>query len=108
MTEDKIIDEEIIDELSYFSKKIEEDYFDIEIDIDCKIGNAIINLEELLQFKVGDVIELDKTTGDGADIYSNNRIIARAEIMIFDGYFALRINEAASYNSIFKYFKKED
>lgn len=102
-----ILDEQIIEELNLFSGRIEENYFDLEIDIDCKIGNSFINLEELLQLKVGDVIELDKTTGDGADIFSNNRIIAKAEIMIFDGLFALRINEAASYSSIFDYLKNE-
>jgi flagellar motor switch protein FliN/FliY len=98
---------EITDKLQEFSYKIEDKYFDLEINIDCKIGNAFITLEELLNLKVGDVVELDKSTGDGADIFSNNRIIARAEIMLFDKYFALRVNEAASYSTVFKYFQDE-
>jgi len=102
-----VINEKITAQLNKFSSQIEDKYFDLEIDIDCKIGSAFITLEELLHFKVGDVIELDKSTGDGADIYSNNRIIARAEIMLFDKYFALRVNEAASYSTVFQYFQNE-
>jgi len=107
-TEDEYnISDEIINQLNDFSAKIEEKFFDLEINIDCKIGSAYITLEELLNFKVGDVVELDKSTSDGADIYSNNRIIARAEIMLFEKKFALRVNEAASYSTVFKYFQDE-
>lgn len=101
------IDDAIASKLQEFSDKIEDTYFDLEVLIDCRIGSAFITLEELLNLKVGDVIELDKSTGDGADIFSNNRIIARAEIMLFEENFALRVNEAASYSTVLKYFQEE-
>lgn len=98
----------IEDKLGVFIQKIETHYYDLEIILDCRIGNAICTIEELINLNVGDVIELDKMAGDGADMYANNRIIARAEIMVFDDNFALRVNEATSYNTAFKYFLDEN
>jgi len=97
----------IEEKLGHFVNKIEQHYYDLEIFLDCRIGNAVLTVEELINLKIGDVIELDKMAGDGADMFANNRIIARAEIMVFEENFALRVNEATSYNTAFKYFLDE-
>lgn len=98
---------DITEKLDSFLDKIAENYFDVNMELDCRLGSAVITVEELINLNVGDVIELDKLSGDGADIYVNERIIARAEIMIFENLFAVRINEATTYNTAFKYFQDE-
>ncbi len=98
---------DITSKLDDFLNKISKNYFDLEMVLDCRLGSAIITVEELINLGVGDVIELDKLSGDGADVYVNERIIARAEIMIFENNFAVRINEATTYATAFKYFQDE-
>lgn len=98
---------DVSEKLEVFLDKITENYFDIEMELDCRLGTTKITVEELINLSVGDVIELDKLSGDGADIYVNERIIARAEIMVFEHTFAVRINEATTYNTAFKYFQDE-
>jgi len=95
------------DKLEVFLKKISKNYFDLEMELECKLGATKITVEELLNLSIGDVVELDKLAGDGADIYANERIIARAEIMIFENNFAVRVNEATTYSTAFKYFQDE-
>jgi len=94
--------------LDNFIDKISNNYFDLEITLDCRLGSTNITVEELLNINIGDVIELDKLAGDGADLFVNERIIARAEIMVFENNFAVRINEATTYSTAFKYFIEED
>lgn len=95
------------EKLDTFLEKVSRNYFDLEMVLECKLGATKITVEELLNLSIGDVIELDKLAGDGADIYANERIIARAEIMIFENNFAVRVNEATTYSTAFKYFQDE-
>lgn len=99
---------EVSKKIDLFLEKISENYFDLEMELDCRLGNANITVEELINLNVGDVIELDKLSGDGADIHVNERIIARAEIMVFEDTFAVRVNEATTYTTAFKYFQDEE
>jgi flagellar motor switch protein FliN/FliY len=99
---------EVNEKLDVFLEKIAKNYFDLEMILDCRLGTTIVTVEELINLAVGDVIELEKLSGDGADIYANERIIARAEIMIFENNFAVRVNEATTYTTAFKYFQDED
>ena len=99
---------DVTEKLEDFLTKISKNYFDLEMLVDCRLGSTIITVEELINLNVGDVVELDKLSGDGADIYINERIIARAEIMIFENNFAIRINEATTYATAFKYFQDEE
>ena len=98
---------DVTEKIDLFLDKITKNYFDLEMVLDCRLGNALITVEELINLNIGDVIELDKLSGDGADIYVNKRIIARAEIMVFEHNFAVRINEATTYATAFKYFQDE-
>ena len=77
------------------------EYYDLESKINISLGESYVSVLDLLNLKIGDVIELNKTAGDNADIYVQNQFISRAEILVFEDVFVLRLNELASYKNIF-------
>jgi len=51
---------------------------------------------ELLDLQHGSVVELDRLAGDPVDIYINERLIARGEVVVVDDKFGVRITELVS------------
>jgi flagellar motor switch protein FliN/FliY len=45
---------------------------------------------------VGAVVELDKLAGDPVDIYVNERLVARGEVLVLNDNFCVRINQIHS------------
>ncbi len=48
------------------------------------LGKAQISVAELLRLGQGTVLELDRRVGEAIDIYVNNRLVARGEVVIVD------------------------
>ncbi len=51
---------------------------------DAVLGKAQISVAELLRLGQGTVLELDRRVGEAIDIYVNNRLVARGEVVIVD------------------------
>ena len=58
--------------------------FDVPVSISAVLGKASISVAQLLQLGQGSVLELDRTVGEAIDIYVNNRLVARGEVVIVD------------------------
>jgi flagellar motor switch protein FliN/FliY len=43
-----------------------------------------MSVAQLLQLSQGSVLELDRKVGEAIDIYVNNRLVARGEVVIVD------------------------
>ena len=52
--------------------------------ISCVLGRANMSVAQLLQLGAGSVLELDRKVGEAIDIYVNNRLVARGEVVIVD------------------------
>jgi len=48
------------------------------------LGRATMSVSQLLQLNSGSVLELDRRVGEAIDIYVNNRLVARGEVVIVD------------------------
>ena len=58
--------------------------FDVPVSISAVLGRATLSVSQLLQLNSGSVLELDRRVGEAIDIYVNNRLVARGEVVIVD------------------------
>ena len=58
--------------------------FDVPVSISAVLGRAQLSVAQLLQLASGSVLELDRKVGEAIDIYVNNRLVARGEVVIVD------------------------
>jgi flagellar motor switch protein FliN/FliY len=58
--------------------------YDIPVQISAVLGRATMQVSQLLKLGRGAVVELDRKVGDAIDIYVNNRLVARGEVVVVD------------------------
>ena len=58
--------------------------FDVPVSISAVLGRASLSVAQLLQLAQGSVLELDRKIGEAIDIYVNNRLVARGEVVVVD------------------------
>ena len=58
--------------------------FDVPVNISAVLGRAHLSVAQLLQLAQGSVLELDRKVGEAIDIYVNNRLVARGEVVMVD------------------------
>jgi len=58
--------------------------FDIPVQVSAVLGKATMQVHQLLKLGRGAVVELDRKVGEAVDIYVNNRLVARGEVVIVD------------------------
>lgn len=71
---------------------------DIALNVTVELGRTKLNLREVLELQHGSVVELDRLAGDPVDIFVNNRLIARGEVVVVDDKFGVRITELIKKN----------
>ena len=64
---------------------------DIPLDVSVELGKVKMPVSELLQLGQGSIIELVKSVGEPLDIYVNNKLIAKGEVVILDEKFGVRV-----------------
>ncbi|MBS1821095.1 MAG: FliM/FliN family flagellar motor switch protein [Acidobacteria bacterium] len=69
---------------------------DIDLDATLRFGSCDMTMEEVLGLGPGAVIELDRHTSEPVDLVVGDRIVARGEVVVVSGNFALRITEVAA------------
>jgi flagellar motor switch protein FliN/FliY len=58
--------------------------YDIPVLVSAVLGRATMQVSQLLKLGRGAIVELDRRVGDPIDIFVNNRLIARGEIVMID------------------------
>jgi flagellar motor switch protein FliN/FliY len=58
--------------------------YDIPVQVSAVLGRATMQVSQLLKLGRGAVVELDRKVGEAIDIYVNNRLIARGEVVVVD------------------------
>ena len=58
--------------------------FDVPVNISAVLGRASLSVAQLLKLGPGTVLELDRKVGEAIDIYVNNRLVARGEVVVVD------------------------
>lgn len=69
---------------------------DIPLEVTVEIGRAKMLINDLLQIGQGSIIELNRLAGEPLDIYVNQKLIARGEVVVVGEKFGIRITDIVS------------
>ena len=69
---------------------------DIPLQITVELGRTKKLIKEILEISQGSVIELDKLAGEPVDIFANNKLIAKGEVVVIDENFGVRVTDIIS------------
>jgi flagellar motor switch protein FliN/FliY len=67
--------------------------FDVPVNISAVLGRAHLSVAQLLQLGQGSVLELDRKVGEAIDIYVNNRLVARGEVVVVEDRLGVTMTE---------------
>lgn len=67
--------------------------YDIPLQVSAVLGRTKMPVSQLLKLGRGAVIELDRKVGDAIDIYVNDRLIARGEVVIVENNIGITMTE---------------
>jgi len=67
----------------------------VRVSLRASLGDVAMTVEELLALKAGAVLKLDRMLSEPVDLYLNESLVARGEVVAVDDSFALRIVEVA-------------
>lgn len=69
---------------------------DVELEASLRFGCCEMPLGEILELGPGDVVELDRHVSDPVDLVVGDKIVARGDVVLVNGYFGLRVTEVAA------------
>jgi len=72
---------------------------DVPLRLSVELGSARLPVRDVLALSKGSVVELDRTNGEPADVYVNDRLIARGELTVQEDRVAVRITELIAVKS---------
>jgi flagellar motor switch protein FliN/FliY len=67
--------------------------FDVPVKVSAVLGRARMEVGELLKLGPGTVLELDRKVGEAIDIYVNNRLVARGEVVLVEDKLGVTMTE---------------
>jgi flagellar motor switch protein FliN/FliY len=67
--------------------------YDVPVNIQAVLGRSYMEVAALLRLNKGSVIELDRKVGEAIDIYVNNRLVARGEVVIVEDRLGVTMTE---------------
>jgi flagellar motor switch protein FliN len=69
---------------------------DIPLEVTVMLGRSSMVINKLLQLTHGSVIELDQVAGETVEIYINDKLLGRGEVIVVNDRFGVRITEIIS------------
>ena len=66
---------------------------DVDLNVAIELGRSRMLVEDVLRLAEGSVVELDKLAGDPVDVFINDRLVARGEVLVLNDNFCVRVNE---------------
>ena len=66
---------------------------DVDVQVRVELGNSKLNVKDVLKLGPGSVVGLDNLVGDPVNVFVNDRLVARGEVLVVHDNFAIRITE---------------
>ena len=85
-------DNEVYDDSGEANVSLEAVY-DIPVQVSAVLGHTEMPVSQLLKLGRGAVVELDRKVGEPVDIYVNNRLVARGEVVIVEDKIGITMTE---------------
>ncbi|MCE1237660.1 MAG: flagellar motor switch protein FliN [Hyphomicrobiales bacterium] len=67
--------------------------FDVPVKVSAVLGQARMQVADLLRLNQGTVLELDRKVGEAIDIYVNDRLVARGEVVLVEDRLGVTMTE---------------
>lgn len=67
--------------------------YDVPVKVSAVLGTSTMQVKNLLRLGRGAVIDLDRKVGEPVDIYVNNRLVARGEVVVVDDRLGITMTE---------------
>ncbi len=67
--------------------------YEVPVQVSAVLGRATLPVNQLLKLGRGAVIELDRKVGEAVDIFVNNRLVARGEVVVVDEHLGITMTE---------------
>ncbi len=67
--------------------------YDIPVKVSAILGKTNMKISQLMQLNKGTIIELDKKVGEAIDIYVNNNLVAKGEVVVVDDKLGITMTE---------------
>lgn len=67
--------------------------YDIPVQVSAVLGKSHMQVNQLLKLGRGAVVELDRKVGEAIDIYVNNRLVARGEVVVVEDRLGITMTE---------------
>jgi len=67
--------------------------FDIPVRVSAVLGKCNLQVSQLMKLGRGAVIELDRKVGEAIDVYVNNRLVARGEVVLVEDRLGVTMTE---------------
>lgn len=67
--------------------------YDVPVHVKAVLGRAKMDVASLLELNSGSLIELDRKVGEAIDIFINNRLVARGELVVVDDHLGVTMTE---------------
>ena len=67
--------------------------FDVPVQVSAVLGRSKMEVGDLLKLGPGTVLELDRRVGEAIDIYVNNRLVARGEVVLVEDKLGVTMTE---------------
>lgn len=69
---------------------------DVPLRVTVELGRAEMQIRDILSLSKGQVIELDKLAGEPVDVYVNEKLMAKGEVVVMDEHFGVKITHIIS------------
>ncbi len=69
---------------------------DVQVPVSVRFGKRQMLLEDILKLGHGSVIELDRSADDPVELLVNDKLLARGEVVVAEGHYAIRITQVES------------
>ena len=66
---------------------------DVPVRLTAELGNCQMTMHELLELELGSVVQLDQPASANVDVFVNQKLVARGEVVVADDNFGIRIKE---------------
>ena len=72
---------------------------DVPVKLSAELGSCKMTMQELLDLDLGTVVQLDKPANANVDVYVNQKLVARGEVVVAEDNFGIRIKEVVAKTS---------
>ena len=66
---------------------------DVPVKLTVELGSCHLPMRDVLQLASGSVVQLDKVADSPVDVYVNQRLVARGEVVVIEDQFGIKITE---------------